>query len=76
MNRQLIIGLCAYVAVMFLLVAAGKCFAAEETPHCVTKKEWPLIITQCDDGTVTVANVNKRTASVCRKGETCQEVPL
>lgn len=49
---------------------------AADPPHCVVKKEWPLIITQCDDGTVTVANVSKSKASVCRKGEDCMEISL
>lgn len=57
---------------LFVIPAA----MAGESPHCVTKKEYPLIITQCDDGTVTIASVRKGTASVCRKGEACQEISL
>lgn len=49
---------------------------AADTPHCVSMGEYPLIITQCDDGTVTVANASKGKASVCRKGEDCMEISL
>lgn len=49
---------------------------AADTPHCVVKESWPIIITQCDDGTVTVANVSKSKASVCRKGESCRAISL
>ncbi|EBB9905758.1 hypothetical protein H8818_003918 [Salmonella enterica] len=49
---------------------------AADTPHCVVKESWPIIITQCDDGTVTVTNVSKGKASVCRKGDLCREISL
>ncbi|EAA7987448.1 hypothetical protein BRR54_09430 [Salmonella enterica] len=59
---------------LFVIPAA----MALDVPHCVVNKEYPIIITQCDDGTVTVANVSKGKASVCRnrKGELCREIPL
>ncbi|EBK4765785.1 hypothetical protein DVC85_18100 [Salmonella enterica] len=57
---------------LFVIPAA----MAADTPHCVVKEEWPLIITQCDDGTVTVANASKSKASVCRKGEDYMEISL
>ncbi|EJO2709124.1 hypothetical protein NRE95_004781 [Salmonella enterica] len=57
---------------LFVIPAA----MAADTPHCVVKESWPIIITQCDDGTVTVANVRKGTASVCRRGEICREISL
>lgn len=62
----------AGIITLFVIPAA----MAADTPHCVVKESWPIIITQCDDGTVTVASVRKGTASVCRRGEICQEISL
>ncbi|EPQ5781462.1 hypothetical protein I9216_004700 [Citrobacter koseri] len=62
----------AALITLFVIPAA----MAGENPHCVTEKEYPLIITQCDDGTVTIASVRNGAASVCRKGDGCQEISL
>ena len=62
--------------IMLLTIIISSTAMAVDNPHCVTKKEYPIIITQCDDGTVTIANVVKGTASVCRKGELCKEIKL
>lgn len=39
--------------------------AFAETPHCVTSTSQGLIITQCDNGTVTVANGLTGIVTVC-----------
>lgn len=57
---------------LFVIPAA----MAADTPHCIVKESLPIIITQCDDGTVTVTNVSKGKASVCRKGDLCREISL
>lgn len=63
------------LAALITLFAIPAAMAAD-VPHCVVKEAWPIIITQCDDGTVTVANVSKSKASVCRKGDLCREISL
>ncbi|RZN17142.1 hypothetical protein D9734_22125 [Escherichia sp. E14S1] len=49
---------------------------AGEQQHCIKESEYPFIVTQCDDGTVTVVNVRNDRATVCRKGEPCKEIEL
>ncbi|EDU8831998.1 hypothetical protein S679_004035 [Salmonella enterica subsp. enterica] len=49
---------------------------AGEQQHCIKESEYPFIVTQCDDGTVTIVNVRNGRATVCRKGEPCKETKL
>lgn len=49
---------------------------AGEKQHCIKESEYPFIVTQCDDGTVTVVNVRNDRVAVCRKGEPCKEIKL
>ncbi|ECW2661363.1 hypothetical protein BFD64_23170 [Escherichia coli] len=62
----------ASVLALFVIPAA----IAGEQQHCTKESEYPLIVTQCDDGTVTVVNVRNGRATVCRKGEPCKEIKL
>lgn len=62
----------AFVLALFAPPAA----MAGEQRHCVTESENLVIVTQCDDGTVTVVNVRDNRVAVCRKGESCKEIKL
>lgn len=60
------------VLALFVIPAA----IAGEQQHCIKESEYPFIVTQCDDGTVTVVNVRNDHATVCRKSELCKEIQL
>nr|WP_228929239.1 hypothetical protein [Escherichia marmotae] len=62
----------AFVLALFANPAA----MAGEQQHCVTESENLVIVTQCDDGTVTVVNVRDNRVAVCRKGESCKKIQL
>ncbi|HDT4824746.1 TPA: hypothetical protein QHO67_002368 [Escherichia coli] len=48
--------------------------AQADTPNCVTEKSNTVVITQCDDGTVSVVDSGKGSALICRKGKICERI--
>ncbi|EOL6297815.1 hypothetical protein [Escherichia coli] len=63
-------------SVLALFISPVVVAIAGEQSHCTKINEYPFIITQCDDGTVTVVNVINNRVAVCRKGESCKEIKL
>lgn len=51
-----------------LLIALLSAPAYAETPHCVTSTNEGVIVTQCDNGTVTVTNSKTGKAVICTGG--------
>ncbi|HDK0047778.1 TPA: hypothetical protein PRT27_002258 [Escherichia coli] len=49
-------------------------FVHSATPNCVTEKSNTVVITQCDDGTVSVVDSGKGSALICRKGKICERI--
>ncbi|HIC1788871.1 TPA: hypothetical protein ACW0I5_002694 [Escherichia coli] len=48
--------------------------AQADTPNCVTEKSNTVVITQCDDGTVSVVDSVKKSALICHKEQICERV--
>lgn len=63
-------------SVLPLFISPAVVAIAGEQSHCTKINEYPFIVTQCDDGTVTVVNVINNRVAVCRKGESCKEITL
>ena len=63
-------------SVLALFISPVVVAIAGEQSHCTKINEYPFIVTQCDDGTVTVVNVINNRVAVCRKGESCKEINL
>ncbi|MBS3895007.1 hypothetical protein [Serratia marcescens] len=51
-----------------LLITLLSAPAFAETPHCVTVTNEMLIVTQCDNGTVSVTNSKTGMAVICSSG--------
>lgn len=51
-------------AIFILLALSATAYA--ESPHCISETKNSSLVTQCDDGTVTIVNSSNGSYSVCK----------
>ena len=53
--------------IILLLLISTSAISAEPTLQCTKEEKFPYIVTQCNDGTVTVVNTSSDIITVCSK---------